>query len=208
MKESILSSNDVDVKSLFDESFLESLRNQMVKFATLQLGNVDHAEDAVQEALLGALKSVKSFNGKAALKTWVFAILKNKIADVFRQRIKRGEITSSAVSPNENEDLSALFDDKGHWHPDERPVSWGQPEETFKQDQFWVVFEACLDGLPPKQAKIFMMREFVDLTADEICNMEGLTISNLHVLLYRARLRLRECIENRWFEGESNNAKL
>ncbi|MBV1881889.1 MAG: RNA polymerase factor sigma-70 [Pseudomonadales bacterium] len=208
MKESVLELVNADARSLFDGRYLEGLRDQMLKFATLQLGNPDHAEDAVQEALLGALKSVKSFSGKAALKTWVFAILKNKIADHFRQRSKLGEGSKITDSLDDEQDLSALFDERGHWHQDEKPVAWGQPEETFKQDQFWVVFETCLNGLPAKQAKIFMMREFVDLTADEICELEGLTTSNLHVVLHRARLRLRECIENRWFLGESENAKL
>jgi len=48
-----------------------------------------------------------------------------------------------------------------------------------------------------------MMREFVELESDEICAVVGVSVSNLNVMLYRARVRLRECLENRWFlDGE------
>ncbi len=66
---------------LADPVFLQGLRQQMLRFASSQLSDASLAEDVVQEALIGALKNARSFGGRAALKTWVFAILKNKIAD-------------------------------------------------------------------------------------------------------------------------------
>ncbi len=192
--------------SLFtDEVFLEDIRRQMIRFATLQLGDGHLAEDAVQEALIGALKNAASFGGRAALKTWIFAILKNKIADTLRQKQRMVNASSLLREGDEEEELSELFDRKGFWQPDERPVAWGNPEASLREGQFWQVFEACLEGLPPKQARVFMMREFIELDANEICATVELTTSNLHVLLHRARLRLRECIENKWYlEGEKN----
>lgn len=191
---------------LADGEFLEDIRRQMIRFATLQLSDSHLAEDAVQEALIGALKNVASFGGRAALKTWVFAILKNKIADVLRQKQRTVNIGSLVNEEDEESDLSELFDRKGFWQPDERPVAWGNPEESLREGQFWQVFEACLDGLPPKQARVFMMREFIELDADEICVTVEISTSNLHVLLHRARLRLRECVENKWYlQGERND---
>jgi len=188
---------------LADTEFLESLRRQMLKFATLQLSDAHLAEDAVQEALIGALKNAKSFGGRAALKTWVFAILKNKIADVLRQKQRFVYAGSFMREGEEDEDFSALFDSKGFWQTDERPVAWANPEESLRESQFWRVFEACLENLPGNQARVFMMREFVELDSREICATAGITVSNLNVMLHRARLRLRECLENRWFvEGE------
>ncbi len=190
---------------LSDTVFLEDIRRQMLRFATLQLGDAHQAEDAVQEALIGALKNATSFGGRAALKTWIFAILKNKIADTLRQKQRTVNASSLLREEDEDEDFSELFDRKGFWQPDERPVAWGSPELALREGQFWRVFEACLDGLPPKQARVFMMREFIELDADEICAAVDLTTSNLHVLLHRSRLRLRECIENKWYlEGEKN----
>jgi len=190
---------------LLDETFLEDVRRQMIKFATLQLGDGQLAEDAVQEALIGALQNAASFGGRAALKTWVFAILKNKIADTLRRSQRTVNASSLLRADDDDEDLSELFDRKGYWQPDERPVSWGNPEAGLRNTEFWQVFEICLEGLPPKQARVFMMREFIELDSDEICTTLQLSLSNLHVLLHRARLRLRECIENKWYlEGERN----
>lgn len=186
-----------------DEKFLETLRLQMLKFATLQLSDSHLAEDAVQEALIGALKNAKTFAGQAALKTWVFAILKNKIADVLRQKQRLVYASSLLKEDEEKEDFSELFNQKGMWQPDERPAGWGNPQDALHQSQFWLTFEVCLEALPGNQARVFMMREFIELESDEICSTIGITTSNLNVMLHRARLRLRECLENRWFvQGE------
>jgi RNA polymerase sigma-70 factor (TIGR02943 family) len=188
--------------SLADPVFIEDLRRQMLRFATLQLGDDHLAEDAVQDALIGALKNAKSFGGKAALKTWVFAILKNKIADTLRQR-QRLVYAGSLLSADDDEDTitPSLFDTRGAWRNEERPQAWEDPEAAFGNAEFWKVFSACLDGLPPRQARVLMMREFVELESEEICANVGMTVTNLHVTLHRARLRLRECLENRWFAG-------
>ena len=188
---------------LTDTAFLNELRRQMLKFATLQLSDSHLAEDAVQEALIGALKNAKSFAGRAALKTWVFAILKNKIADVLRQKQRLVDASSLLREDEEKEDFSELFDQKGFWQQDERPASWGNPQESLHQNQFWKVFEICLEGLPGNQARVFMMKEFVELDSQEICATVGISTSNLNVMLHRSRLRLRECLENSWFiKGE------
>lgn len=188
---------------LADSAFLNDLRRQMLKFATLQLSDSHLAEDAVQEALIGALKNAKSFAGRAALKTWVFAILKNKIADVLRQKQRLLDASSLLREDEEKEDFSELFDHKGFWQKDERPASWGNPQDSLHQNQFWKVFEICLEGLPGNQARVFMMKEFVELDSQEICATVGISTSNLNVMLHRSRLRLRECLENRWFsKGE------
>lgn len=186
---------------LFDAGFVAELRVQMHRFATMQLSNADLADDVVQEALIGALKSADAFGGKSALKTWVFAILKNKIADALRTN--KHLATHVAVDRDEEEDFSELFDRKGFWQPDERPVAWANPEESLREEQFWRVFEACLDKLPPAQARVFMMREFIELDTGEICAAAGISVTNLNVMLHRSRLRLRECLENQWFaKGE------
>jgi RNA polymerase sigma-70 factor (ECF subfamily) len=190
--------------SLSDPAFLEDLRKQMLRFATLQLNDPSLAEDAVQDALIGALKNARSFRGAAALKTWVFAILKNKIADTLRQRqrlVYAGSLLAADDDDDEGASLPSLFDTRGAWREEERPQSWGDPESAFGKAEFWKVFNACLDGLPPRQARVLMMREFVELEAEEICATVGMTVTNLHVTLHRARLRLRECLENRWFAG-------
>ncbi len=187
-----------------DASYLEELRRQMLRFAELQLDDPGAAEDAVQEALMGAMKNAESFGGRSAFKTWVFAILKNKIVDILRKRQRLVNASSLlGQDDDEPEDFTNLFNARGFWHLDERPTQWGDPEASMQNGHFWRVFETCLDHLPPRQARVFMMREFIGLNTDEICQSVSLSISNLHVLLHRARLRLRECLENHWFTGET-----
>jgi RNA polymerase sigma-70 factor (TIGR02943 family) len=184
---------------LLDSQFLVDLRRQMLKFATLQLADHHLAEDAVQEALAGALQNARAFGGRAALKTWVFAILKHKIADTLRYKQRVTDASSLLRSEDEEQDFAALFDARGHWPADERPGDWGNPHETVREGQFWRVFEACLENLPGAQARVFMMREFIELESDEICNAVEISLSNLNVMLYRARMRLRECLDSHWF---------
>lgn len=70
--------------------------------------------------------------------------------------------------------------------------------------QFWAVFEACLDHLPPATGKVFMMREFLGFESDEICAQLGITTSNCHVILHRARLKLRGCMDIGWGRPEGS----
>jgi RNA polymerase sigma-70 factor (TIGR02943 family) len=194
---------DFEESNLADPVFLAELRQQMLKFAQLQLSDQHLAEDAVQDALVGALKNSTSFNRQAALKTWVFAILKNKIADILRKRIRLNETTHSLDDGEYAEDHKFLFDSKGFWQKEEKPGAWAQPMEALKNDHFWLVFDSCLNDLPANQARVFMMREFIELDSTEICKALDMTTSNLHVLLYRSRLRLRNCLEKLWFiEGD------
>ncbi|MCD2174933.1 MULTISPECIES: sigma-70 family RNA polymerase sigma factor [unclassified Rhizobium] len=182
--------------------FLRELRGQMLKFAILQLSDPVVAEDAVQEALAGALKNVSTFAGQAAIKTWVFAILKNKIIDTIRQRQKLAQLAPLVSFDGEADDVDTLFDRRGIWKAQNRPTDWGTPEDNVLGRDFWRVFDACLNHLPAQQGKVFMMREFMDMATADICVDAGVSVSNLNVLLHRARLRLRNCLEKHWFQGE------
>lgn len=191
---------EMDSQWTDNDGSLAALRLQMLRFAVLQLKDETLAEDVVQDAFIGAMKNAGSFAGRSAFKTWVFAILKNKIADSVRKKARLKEI-SFAVDDDTSGDLEAhLFKRNGFWKVEERPADWGDPETNVLGKDFWRVFETCLDKLPDQQGRVFMMREFVDLNGHEICSAVGITTSNLNVLLYRARLRLRECLENNWFK--------
>lgn len=192
-------------QNLTDPVFLTELRLQMNKFARLQLQDQHLAEDAVQEALLAALKNAHSFNRRSALKTWVFAILKNKISDLLRKNSRHVSHDSLQQDPDASDEalFETLFNQRGFWQAQERPVKWNQPDTEMENSHFWQVFDACLNGMPEAYGRLFMMREFLELTTDEICNREGISANSLNVTLYRARIRLRECLENRWFQKEA-----
>lgn len=172
-----------------------ALRPQMLRFARLQLRSDAAAEDAVQEALLAALQGTAGFTGAAALKTWVYSILRNKIIDDIRRRVREPELSRSQA--DEEGDIDDLFLEDGHWA--EKPSPWADPEASLEQQQFWRIFEACLEGVPVKPGRVFMMREFLGLSTEEICKELAISTSNCWVLLHRARLGLRECLALRWF---------
>ena len=178
---------------------LIALRADMLRFAQLQLRNTETAEDLVQESIEAALRHSSTFAGQSTLKTWVFAILRNRIIDHLRTA-KRSVPMSSLVEEGEDwhERLEALFNEKGGWRDQARPAPWPNPEESMQTRQFWRVFETCLDCLPPNTGRVFMMREFLGFGADEICDQLGISTTNCHVILHRARLKLRGCMETGW----------
>lgn len=183
-----------------DTAFLVRVRADMLRFARQQLGHDDEAEDAVQEALAGALKNAANFRGEAALKTWIIAILKNKIADILRQRQRRPVNASQLAREDEEGALSAVFDRRGMWRDATRPARWEDPEADLNTSQFMAVFDACLNRLPPQQGRVFLMREVVELETTEICAELGLSMTNVHVILHRARLALRTCLQVHWLQ--------
>jgi RNA polymerase sigma-70 factor (ECF subfamily) len=189
--------------ALHDPQFVDDLRRRMLRFARLQLSDAALAEDAVQEAFVGALRGSTSFAGRAAYRSWVFAILRHKIADQLRAQLRYASLPANEPDPDPVVD--GLFEPDGHWTADAAPSGWGDPHAALQDMQFWRVFEACLDHLPGQQARLFMMREFVELDSGEICRTTGVTTTNLNVSLHRARLRLRNCLEQHWFgaDGES-----
>jgi RNA polymerase sigma-70 factor (ECF subfamily) len=186
---------------------LAALRRDMFKFARLQLRDDASAEDAVQEALAGALAGKRQFNNRAQLKTWVFAILKNKIIDIIRERA-RSPGTAISVDEIPEDAYDDLFNEKGFWQEDARPASWGNPEGSFSSQQFWQIFEICLTRLPENTARVFMMREMLGFDTDEICKELAISSTNCWVVLHRARMGLRLCLDERWFNSENRNAEL
>ena len=174
---------------------LETLRPYLLRYASLQLRDAAAAEDAVQEALLAALAGQASFAGRANLRTWLTGILKHKIVDAIRRQAREPVVQE----PGEDlEGSEGLFDGRGHWA--ERPADWGDPDGALEQAQFVRALELCLARLPARTAQAFMMREHLGLDTSEICKELEITPTHCWVLLYRARMVLRECLQQTWFE--------
>jgi RNA polymerase sigma-70 factor, ECF subfamily len=177
----------------------------LYRYALLQLGECHLADDAVQETLLIALQSLDRFQAKSALRTWLIGILKNKIADHWRRR--QTEILTAEISQNPEDDNQTeqdFFMADGHWSS--KPQTWSDPEAALKQQEFWVVYEACQNNLPATMANVFMLRELVGLETDEVCRETGISEANYWVTMHRARLRLRACLELRWFNHDKPEA--
>lgn len=175
---------------------LDAMRPALIRFAQLQLRNDTLAEDAVQDALIAVLEKPERFAGQSSLRTYVTGILKYKIIDHLRASTRERQI-EAYDDQSEEDAINALFIADGHTQT--MPRNWGDPDATLQQKQFFEVLEICLERLPAKTARIFMMREWLELETDEICKQLNITTSNAWVLLYRARLRLRECLDLNWF---------
>lgn len=189
--------------ALLTEQTLSAQRPILFRYALLQLRDSDLADDVVQDTLLAALQSASGFEGNASLRTWLIGILKHKIADHWRRSARVAvvpEFTPIGESEDETEQ-DDFFMNSGSWNGG--PKTWANPEAALKQQEFWAIYETCQNNLPAKMAKVFMLRELVGLEADEICRELGFSDANYWVTMHRARLRLRECLEIRWF----NNTK-
>lgn len=185
---------------------LISFRVDMLRFAQRQLRNAEMAEDMVQDAIEGALRGASSFAGHSSLKTWVFAILRNRIIDHIRQAGRTVPMSSLVKDGDDWQDqLEALFNERGGWNNGSRPTPWPEPEQSMQNREFWRVFEACLDHMPENAGRVFMMREFLGFDSQEICSQLGISTNNCHVILHRTRLKLRDCMEKGW--GRPGGAK-
>lgn len=175
---------------------LEAMRPQLVRFAQLQLRNEALAEDAVQDALIAVLEKPERFAGQSSLRTYVTGILKFKIIDNLRTATRERQLDCDD-GQSDDEAIEALFQADGHTR--EQPRDWGGPDNALEQKDFFRVLEVCLEKLPEQAARLFMMREWLELETEEICKELALTPANVWVILYRARMRLRECLDLNWF---------
>ena len=181
-------------------SQIESERTYLLRYATLQLRNPDAAEDAVQETLVAALAGAAGFRGQSNVRTWLTGILKHKIIDAIR-RSSRETAAGAFDEDPEIGDLGYEFKGNGHWQ--ERPATWTDPDSALEQKQFLAALQACLKGLPARTAQAFLMREHLGLETGEICKELGVTATHCWVLLYRARMALRQCLEASWFNAQA-----
>ena len=174
------------------QRLLEGERAYLLRYAQLQLRERHAAEDAVQETLVAALAGEGSFSGRSKLRTWLTGILKHKIIDAIRRSSREVQRASE-----EGAEIESLFDERGHWR--EFPPAWSDPDAALSEKQFFAKLEECLRNLPERAARAFMMREHMGLETDEICKELAITPTNCWVLLHRARLALRECLQVNWF---------
>lgn len=173
----------------------------LFRYAMMRLREETLAEDAVQETLLAAIQSMASYRGKATERTWLTGILKHKIIDHYRK-------CSHEVSFEDDGDLLVEVEKffervdvwNGHWNNKLQPHEWNMsPEATYQETEFFAVLQNCMSKLPDRVAGVFMLREMDGLDSDEICEILSLTSNNFWVMMHRARLALRRCIEVNWF---------
>lgn len=177
------------------EGWLNEYGDALYSFALLHLRDKHLAEDAVQETLLAALQARKRYDGKSSVRTWLIGILKHKIIDEYRRQA-RHTISDTEEATWENAEITRINQDfvaDGHWH--HALANWGNPENSVNDAQFWAMIELCLDGLSPRAARLFVLRDIWEMETETVCSELAISASNLWTMLHRARLSMRRCLE-------------
>ncbi len=179
------------------ESWVDSYGDFLYRFALSRVKDPSVAEDLVQETFLAALRARENFKGLSAGRTWLIAILKHKIVDHIRKKIREPSTDKiEALTDTADPD----FDEGGKWQI--RPSKWVvNPGNIYEQKEFLDVLYRCLAELPERMAEAFILREIDGLSTEEVCKVLEITATNSWVMLYRARMSLRRCLENKWLSA-------
>jgi RNA polymerase sigma-70 factor (ECF subfamily) len=190
------------------ERWVDEHGDYLFRYAVARLRDPLKAEDAVQETFLAALKGGKSFAGRSAEKSWLVGILKNKIFDHYRKASRETPFTDLEFYQAEEGDRfipDGAF--KDGWIHELGPQEWNNPGASLDSEVFWLTYRDCSNKLPKNVATAFNLREVDGIESKEICALLNISENNLWVMLHRARMALRRCLETNWFakaEGASN----
>ncbi len=183
------------------EQELSTLHQPLLRFAKLQLRSEAAAEDAVSATLLAILERPDAFKGGSSLRTYATGILKHKVVDHIR-RCSREVAIEPLDEQSLDDAIEAMFAQDGHWQNE--PAAWAEPERALEQTQMMKALECCLEKLPARVARVFMMREWLEKDTSEVCDELGITANNCHVMLFRARMLLRSCLDTNWFQRSAS----
>lgn len=178
------------------EHWLQEHGDYLYGYAMSRLSDAEAARDIVQETLIAAWRAEHGFRGDSSARTWLVGIMKHKIIDHVRSEIRTRKLSEEL----ERDPSSDFFDTSGQWL---QPVqAWqGNPEHLSQNQQFSDILQQCMAALPEQQREVFALRELSGEDSDSICNNCGISATNLHVIMHRARMALRKCLEIHWFGG-------
>lgn len=185
--------------------WVELYGDYLYRYALLRLNNREEAEDAVQETLLSAHGAIARFERKSSVRTWLISILRNKIIDHIRKASREKSVsyddTIGSDSLTNDSAVTDSFNRLGIWK--KWYGAWeGNPEALVEQKHFIDNVKRCLLKLPANLRNVFVLRTLDNLETEEICDRLDISANNVWVILYRARLRLRECLDVNWFKNK------
>jgi RNA polymerase sigma-70 factor (ECF subfamily) len=184
-------------KSSGPEDWVDLYGDDLFRYALVRVRDPKTAEDIVQETFLAALQSRHQFAGRSSEKSWMVGILKHKVIDHFRKVNREFPTNNIDLSTAESQEI---YDEDGHWRLDENsPEDWVNPDRALEQGEFWKTLSRCLSKLSPQTASAFSLRELDELSSDAVCEALKISPANLWVVLHRARMQLRRCLEIHWF---------
>lgn len=169
--------------------------DMLYRYALPRVNDSEVAKDLVQDTFLAAWRNHDNFKGEISEKNWLYTILKNKIIDHFRKASTR--LTDSLPGMADDD---PYFDEAQHWKQVAYPNEWNTVSDgLITKKEFYEVLRNCKNKLKQIQDTVFTMKYLDGMDSEEICKVLNLTTSNYWVLIHRAKLQLRACLEKNWF---------
>lgn len=184
-------------------SLFSSYQTSLLRLAMMYTRDQQVAEEIVQETWLAVLKGIQRFEGRSALKTWIYSILINRAKTVAQREGRHNNLTLSLDEQPESNEPAVPVD---RFHPDDDhpyphhwltgPNDWGElPEEKLLSDETQKVILTAIENLAPNQREVITLRDIELVSSEEACNVLGISESNQRVLLHRARAKVRQALE-------------
>lgn len=187
-----------ELKTSDPSGWLSRHGDALYAYALSRVRRSDVAEDLVQDALLSALRNADTFAERSQERTWLIGILRHKVLDHFRKHKRSAQFKENELERAHG--TMGLFNKRGRWA--KRPCEWkDDPASVYEQKEFWETYDACRRRMPAALGEAYILRELEGFTVEQACNFLDITATNLSVRLHRARLALRECLEQHWFES-------
>jgi len=178
--------------------WLELYGDMLYQYALPRVNDSVIAEDLVQDTFLSALKGLGGYKGEASEKNWLFTILKNKIIDYYRKKAtEQAVITMPELKLMDDE----WFNEDGSWAENRMPKDWQVADNFVERKEIQKVINWCKNHLKALQQHVFTLKYMEDLDSDEICKVLKISSSNYWVLIHRARLQMRDCVEKYWLKN-------
>ena len=191
-KENILNPNN----------WTKTYADELYGYAMSKTSNTELAEDLVQETFLAGLKSSENFKGNSSERTWLFAILKFKIADHYRKASTKYEISNSKFSNDGDSSMDTYFTEDGDWKESAAPKEWGIDfSVTIENKELGIALNNCIDKLPRNHRLLVVLKLVEEEETEKVCKELNITPTNYWVIIHRAKLQLRACLEKNWFKA-------
>lgn len=176
--------------------------DELFGYAYNKTGKKELSEDLVQETFLAGLNAINSFKGQSSERTWLYAILKFKIADYYRKSSTKHEVSNHSFTFEEGSYLDAYFTEEGDWKEGASPKSWGSHiHDAIENKELAEVLNLCIDRLPESQKHLILLKLVEELETEIVCKELNITPTNYWVIIHRAKLQLRSCLEKNWIKA-------
>ena len=191
-------STPIEINAIDPQHWVENYADYLYSYVITRINDNERAKDLIQETFLAALEKVSQFEGRSSERTWLTAILKNKVIDVYRRKSSRpGERSDAHASSDDHEDFFEAED--GHWKVEHQPQRFGIDDyDPLSNKEFNDILQNCLQKLPALWLSVFTMKHLDDQDTKIICNQLKVTASNFWVIIHRTKVNLRSCLQKNW----------